>query len=110
MVTRLVAEDNSVCRLYSSFCRLTIVLCVWCIRTRLPLPITRPGLRRTPKSELVSRGADLLSVKPSLGLSILEVDADVSAWLAAGSAMSRAEHEDLAKHVKTSFYGVRVRG
>ena len=52
----------------------------------------------------------MLSVKPSLGLSILEVDADVSAWLAAGSAMSRAEHEDLAKHVKTSFYGVRVRG
>jgi hypothetical protein len=51
----------------------------------------------------------LLSVKPLLGLTILEVQADVLSWVAAGIHMSEAQHFELQNHVKRRYYGMRIR-
>jgi len=50
----------------------------------------------------------LLSVKPGLGINLVQIATDLLAWLAAGTTTSQAQHQDLGDHAKATFYGMKL--
>ena len=52
----------------------------------------------------------LLTAKPALGLSLLDVEADLVAWLAAGAELDAAQHAVCMNQCKRTFYQMTVRG
>ena len=51
----------------------------------------------------------LLSIKPKLGLALPDIEKDLLAWLAAGTEMGDQKHDDLMRHIKKEYYGMKVR-
>ena len=51
----------------------------------------------------------LLSVKPALGLSLLEVQCDLMSWLAFGASCTKDKHVSEMQHVKRVHYLMRIR-
>jgi hypothetical protein len=51
----------------------------------------------------------LLSVKPALGLSLLEVQLDLMSWLAFGASRTKDLHVAEMQYVKRVHYLMRIR-